>query len=64
MPAGLWPFATDGGHLAAAGIPPVGFGPGREEDCHIADERIAVDALREALFGNAALALALGGGAA
>ena len=57
--ASLWRFATDGGHLNAAGIPPIGFGPGREEDCHIANERISLAQLEEALIGNAALTLAL-----
>ena len=57
--ASLWRFATDGGHLNAAGIPPIGFGPGREEDCHIANERLSLTQMEEALIGNAALALAL-----
>jgi len=58
-PAGIWPFATDGGHLNAAGIPPIGFGPGLEEHCHVADERISLAQMEEALVGNALLALAL-----
>ncbi len=58
-PAGFWPFATDGGHLHDAGIPPIGYGPGREADCHIANERISIAQMREALAGNALLALAL-----
>ena len=60
-PAGFWPFATDGGHLYAAGIPPLGFGPGLEEHCHIADERISIAQMERALAGNALLALALTG---
>jgi len=58
-PAGFWRFATDGGHLYDAGIPPIGFGPGLEADCHIANERISVAQMQEALAGNAVLALAL-----
>ncbi len=60
-PAGFWPFATDGGHLHDAGIPPVGYGPGLEEHCHIADERISIEQMERALAGNAMLALALTG---
>ncbi|MDB5076812.1 MAG: N-formyl-4-amino-5-aminomethyl-2-methylpyrimidine deformylase [Chloroflexi bacterium] len=58
-PAGLWRFATDGGHLHDAGVPPLGFGPGLEEHCHIADERISIAQMEQALAGNARLALAL-----
>jgi acetylornithine deacetylase len=58
-PAGLWRFATDGGHLHDAGVPPLGFGPGLEEHCHIADERISIAQMEQALAGNALLALAL-----
>lgn len=61
MKAGLWPFATDGGHLERAGIPPIGFGPGEERHAHIADEHISIAQMEEALAGNAALALALAG---
>ncbi len=57
--AGFWRFATDGGHLYGAGIPPIGYGPGLEADCHIANERISVAQMQEALAGNALLALAL-----
>ncbi len=60
-PAGFWRFATDGGHLYAAGIPPLGYGPGLEEHCHIADERISIAQMERALAGNALLALALTG---
>lgn len=57
--AGMWRFATDGGHLHDAGIPPVGFGPGEEAQCHVADEHISIAQLEQALAGNASLALAL-----
>jgi acetylornithine deacetylase/succinyl-diaminopimelate desuccinylase-like protein len=60
-PAGFWRFATDGGHLHDAGIPSMGFGPGLEEHCHIADERISIEQMERALAGNALLALALTG---
>jgi putative selenium metabolism hydrolase len=58
-PAGFWRFATDGGHLFAAGVPPLGYGPGLEEHCHIANERISIAQMEQALAGNALLALAL-----
>ncbi len=56
---GVWPFATDGGHLMQAGIPTVGFAPGDVAMCHVADERISIAQMVEALAGNAALALHL-----
>ncbi len=58
---GIWNFATDGGHLMAAGIPTVGFGPGDEAQAHVADERIEIAQMVEALAANAALVLALSG---
>ena len=60
FPPGIWGFATDGGHLMAAGIPTIGFGPGDEAQAHVADERIEIAQLVEALAANAALVLALG----
>lgn len=59
FPPGIWGFATDGGHLMAAGIPTVGFGPGAETQAHVADEHIEIAQMVEALAGNAALARAL-----
>lgn len=56
---GRWTFATDGGHLFAAGIPCVGFGPGDERLAHTNQERVAVSDLRVAALGNAVLAVAL-----
>lgn len=53
---GIWQFATDGGHFAAAGMTPVGFGPGNELLAHTVDEHIEVAALEEAMRANAALA--------
>ncbi len=40
---GAYRFCTDAAYCAGvAGVPTVGFGPGREEDAHVADERIAI----------------------
>lgn len=55
--AGVWRFATDGGHFAQAGMTVIGFGPGDEALAHTNRESIAVDELAEALAGNEALAL-------
>jgi len=57
---GLWQFATDAGHLNAAGVPCVGFGPGQEEMAHVVDERVSIDQMVEATAAYMALALALG----
>ena len=57
-PAGVWKFATDGGHFAAAGLTVVGFGPGDETLAHTVREAIDVSALEAAVAGNRALALA------
>ncbi|MDI6756558.1 MAG: YgeY family selenium metabolism-linked hydrolase, partial [Endomicrobiia bacterium] len=38
-----WPFCTNGSHtMGDRGIPSVGFGPGKEEHAHIANESIAL----------------------
>jgi acetylornithine deacetylase/succinyl-diaminopimelate desuccinylase-like protein len=58
-PVGIWKFATDGGHFAAAEMAPVGFGPGDELLAHTIDEHIAISALDEAIRVNAALARGL-----
>jgi len=55
-PVGIWKFATDGGHFAAAGMAPVGFGPGDDLLAHTVDEHIEIEQLREAVEVNAALA--------
>lgn len=57
---GVWTFCTDGGHLAAAGVPCIGFGPGGEDQAHVYDERLSIDELLEATV--AYMALALNGG--
>jgi putative selenium metabolism hydrolase len=54
--AGIWQFATDGGHYAAAGMVPIGFGPGNEFLAHTVDEHIEIPALEEAMAINEALA--------
>jgi succinyl-diaminopimelate desuccinylase len=57
---GTWTFATDGGHLAAAGIECLGFAPGREQHAHTVHDQVGLDEMREALIGNALLAMTLG----
>jgi succinyl-diaminopimelate desuccinylase len=52
---GTWSFATDGGHLMAAGIPTIGFAPGEESFAHTVQERVAIAQLREAAVGYVAL---------
>jgi succinyl-diaminopimelate desuccinylase len=59
VPVGRWTFATDGGHLFAAGIPCIGFGPGDERLAHTNRERVPISDLPQAAFGNAVLAIAL-----
>jgi putative selenium metabolism hydrolase len=56
---GTWRFATDGGHLMAAGVPTIGFGPGDPALAHTNQERIPVAALREGLVGYLGLATRL-----
>jgi putative selenium metabolism hydrolase len=55
----VWRFATDGGHLMAAGIPTVGFGPGDDQLAHTNQERISLVQMEEAVVAYAALILAL-----
>jgi len=52
---GTWSFATDAGHLMAAGIPTIGFAPGEESFAHTVQERVAIAQLREAAVGYVAL---------
>jgi acetylornithine deacetylase/succinyl-diaminopimelate desuccinylase-like protein len=56
----IWRFATDGGHLMAAGVPTIGFGPAEEHSVHTVRENVPVDMLVEGLVGYTALALELG----
>jgi succinyl-diaminopimelate desuccinylase len=57
---GKWQFATDGVHLAAAGIPTIGFSPASELYPHTTQDRIQLQAMTEGLTGYMALALELG----
>jgi succinyl-diaminopimelate desuccinylase len=56
----IWRFATDGGHLMAAGVPTIGFGPAEAAALHTVDESVPLEMLEEGLLGYAALALTLG----
>jgi putative selenium metabolism hydrolase len=56
----IWNFATDGGHLMAAGVPTIGFAPGHEQYCHTVQDRIGLDELVEGMVGYMALALGCG----
>ncbi len=51
----VWEFATDGGHIALAQIPVVGFGPGDDRLAHTNQERISVNELQQAAGTYAAL---------
>ncbi|MFZ5918600.1 MAG: M20/M25/M40 family metallo-hydrolase [Chloroflexota bacterium] len=56
----VWPFATDGGHLMAAGIPTIGFGPAEAPTLHTVRENVPLDLLIEGMLGYMGLALELG----
>jgi acetylornithine deacetylase/succinyl-diaminopimelate desuccinylase-like protein len=57
---GHYNFCTNGsGSAGLLGIPTIGYGPGREEEAHIADEFLELDQLFGAAEGYAALAKAL-----
>ncbi|MCB0155915.1 MAG: M20/M25/M40 family metallo-hydrolase [Anaerolineae bacterium] len=60
----IWRFATDGGHLMAAGIPTIGFGPGDETLAHTNQERLNLSQLKAAVPAYAALTLTLAEAAA
>lgn len=55
----VWRFATDGGHLMAAGIPTIGFGPGDERLAHTNQERLSLAQMGEAVVAYAELIPAL-----
>ncbi len=55
----IWRFATDGGHLMAAGIPTIGFGPGNDALPHTNQERINLAQMEDAMVGYVGLTLAL-----
>ncbi|MBU1877413.1 MAG: M20/M25/M40 family metallo-hydrolase, partial [Chloroflexi bacterium] len=55
-----WGFTTDGGHLAQAGIPCLGFGPGDETLAHTVREHLPIDELVSSMVGYMALLGRLG----
>ena len=59
VPIITWAFATDGGHLAQAGVPCIGFGPMEEALAHTIEDRVSIDMLEAGVAGYLALALAL-----
>jgi succinyl-diaminopimelate desuccinylase len=59
IPIGVWQFATDGGHLNRYGIPTIGFSPCEEHFAHTIHDQVSLDKMRDALVGNAVLALSL-----
>jgi putative selenium metabolism hydrolase len=55
---GQWSFATDGVYtMGIAGIPTIGFGPGKEEHAHTADEHIRLEDVFKATSVYAQLAI-------
>lgn len=53
---GAYGYCTNAAYSAGlAGVPTIGFGPGKETDAHIVDESIAVDELIRAAEGYAAI---------
>lgn len=56
----VWRFATDGGHLVAAGVPTIGFGPAEAHTVQTVQESVPVNMLVEGMLGYVALALELG----
>ena len=61
---GAYRFCTNAAYSAGtAGAPTVGFGPGREADAHVIDERLAVDELVSAERGYRGIIAAVLGGA-
>lgn len=55
----VWNFATDGGHISAAGVPTIGIGPGDDALAHTCQEHIGVDELElgSSLYGPLVSAL-------
>jgi putative selenium metabolism hydrolase len=53
---GAYQFCTNAAYSAGvAGVPTIGFGPGRETDAHTVDERLKVEDLRRAAEGYQAI---------
>ncbi len=58
--SGAYRFCTNAAHSAGvAGVPTVGFGPGREADAHVVDERLSLDDLEGAARGYAGIIAAV-----
>lgn len=53
----IWPFATDGGHFAEAGLTVLGFGPGDARVLHTVEERLSLEELVASVAGYVALSL-------
>jgi putative selenium metabolism hydrolase len=59
---GFWGFCTNGSESCGnRGIPTVGFGPGRAEDAHIADESVSIEEVTTAAEVYRRLAVAYAG---
>ncbi len=57
---GAYRFCTNAAYSAGtAGVPTVGFGPGKEEDAHVIDERLALDDLERAAEGYRGIVMAV-----
>jgi putative selenium metabolism hydrolase len=57
---GAYRFCTNAAHSAGtAGVPTVGFGPGREEDAHVVDERLSLKDLERAAGGYRGIVMAV-----
>ncbi len=54
-----WGFTTDGGYLAQAGIPTIGFSPCEEKFAHTTRDQVSIELMKEALVGTMALAVFL-----
>jgi len=60
---GYWPFSTDGVYtMGIAGIPTVGFGPGKPEHAHTAQDQVRIEDVVKAAQVYARLAVNLLGG--
>ncbi len=57
---GAYRFCTNAAYSAGtAGVPTVGFGPGKEEDAHVVDERLALGDLERAAEGYRGIVMAV-----
>ncbi len=59
IPAGVWQFSTDGGHLNHFNIPTIGYSPCEEHFAHTIHDQVDLGKMRESLVGHAVLALSL-----